>query len=81
MELLRRVAELIWCGPFGAAAGDAPVVLRHAPSGLVLSHGIGDASEPVQFADRATAENFQRRFLDEVDAWEAVAPRAERQAA
>jgi hypothetical protein len=42
-------------------------MLRHAPSGVVLS-----TDGPVRFTDRATAERFVRRFLDEPEAWEFV---------
>lgn len=51
-------------------ATGARVVLRHTPSGQVLSHG---DSRPVGFADRASAETFRVRFLDETDAWEPIA--------
>jgi len=47
----------------------AGVLLRHCPSGQVLSHA---DNRPVGFPDRATADNFRVRFLDENEAWEAV---------
>ena len=46
------------------------MVLRHGPSGQVLAHA---DNRPVGFPDRATADTFRVRFLDEIDAWEAVA--------
>lgn len=71
MELLRRVVDLTltrvggWCTP------QSEVLLRHAPSGQVLTDGRAPAT-PITFPDRATALSFQRRFLDEADAWEPV---------
>jgi uncharacterized iron-regulated membrane protein len=46
-------------------------VLRHGPSGHVLSDG-SDDQRPVRFASRAAAGQFRTRFLDEADAWEAL---------
>jgi hypothetical protein len=54
------------------------LLLRHGPSGFVLT--AGDA-EPVRFADQASADAFGRRFLDEVEAWETVHPDDVRKAA
>ena len=77
VQLLRRV--VLFCDlAFEVIPGwptarpvDRPVVLRHAPSGLVLTDGAPQA-RPVRFRDSAAAAQFRRRFLDEFDAWEAV---------
>jgi hypothetical protein len=72
MDVLRR---MVGCaidratGLAGAAVRSDVVVLRHRPSGLVLTDGV---SEPVRFPDHETAEAFGRRFLDERDAWHPV---------
>ncbi|MHB8466018.1 MAG: hypothetical protein ACYDH6_12510 [Acidimicrobiales bacterium] len=69
MDVLRRAVDCAidrvtarWRAPDG-------IVLRHAPSGRVLTSVDAD---PIEFEDAASAEEFGRRFLDEVDAWEIV---------
>ena len=53
-------------------SGDrAEVILRHGPSGFVLTDG-ASYPRPVRFASAADAATFCRRFLDEAPAWQAV---------
>ena len=50
---------------------DGEVVLRHEPSGRVLTDG-SDPHDPVRFPSRAAAGAFRARYLDEAGAWEAL---------
>lgn len=78
VHLFRRVVDCAVERISGPAGARAAILLRHGPSGRMLT--MGDA-EPVHFPDRATAETFRLRFLDEVDAWEPVGADTVRQAA
>jgi hypothetical protein len=78
MDLLRRVVDCALERISGPAGARAAILLRHGPSGRMLTRG---DTEPVHFPDRATAETFRLRFLDEVDAWEPVGSDAVREAA
>ena len=55
---------------FPADARPGDVLLRHAPSGMVLSSA---SDEPaVRFASADEASTFAARFLDEPASWKAV---------
>ncbi len=77
---MRLPCRLLRLRPWPPAAG-GPVVLRHAPSGQVLTDGSADAA-PVCFPSAAAARAFRARWLDEADGWEVapVAGEAERAA-
>jgi hypothetical protein len=61
---LKRVARCL-------SSADSRVVLRHSPTGRVLTDGSSDGSA-VMFADKGSAWSFRRRFMDEHEAWETV---------
>jgi hypothetical protein len=83
-SLLGRTVSRAWgllpwpgeCREVGRTVGGErqPVgdhVLRHGPSGQVLTDG-SERDRPVRFASRAAAGDFRTRFLDEAEGWEAL---------
>jgi hypothetical protein len=70
MTFLRRMVTQAWGFlPWPAEGGD--VVLRHEPSGHLLTDG-ADRHRPVRFSSRAEAGAFRARYLDEAAAWETL---------
>ena len=55
---------------FPADAAPGGVLLRHAPSGMVLTSACDGPA--VRFASAAEASTFSARFLDEPAGWETV---------
>jgi len=69
MTFLRRMVAQAWGLLPWPSEGD--VVLRHEPTGCLLTDGT-DPHRPVRFASRAAAGEFRARYLDEAGAWEAL---------
>ena len=84
MEFVRKLIgqardqALSWlpgCEPPAGAVATAETVLRHAPSGLLLTDG-SSLAHAVRFPSPSAASAFRRRYLDEPDGWEPVAAAA-----
>jgi len=70
MDCVRRLVTQAWEWLPRPGAG-SEVVLRHAPSGRVLTDG-SPGAEALRFASLAEAAAFRLQYLDEASAWEPI---------